>query len=77
MDIDYEIFTTNRDEGWIEVIRKGEKDERVASKEENCISITCTGWVNSSEFIETPCRKHYVHFFDLYEYFSFLSAILK
>ncbi len=51
MDLNINIFTTNRHEGWIEVIRKGEKEERMSSKLEKCISITATGWANISKYV--------------------------
>lgn len=39
-----ELFSTNRDDGWIEVIRKSERAERL--KEPHTIAITATGWAN-------------------------------
>lgn len=41
-------FTTKKDEGWIEVIRKGEVGERL--KEKNSIAITATGWANTTSY---------------------------
>lgn len=58
MDIPHHLFTTNRDQGWIEVIRKGEKYERLASKTEHCISITCTGWANIQGYITRDERDY-------------------
>ena len=29
MDIQHELFTTDKNEGWIEVIRKSEREERM------------------------------------------------
>ena len=48
METRNELFTTNRNEGWIEVIRKHEKEERMTCRDEKCISITATGWANIS-----------------------------
>jgi hypothetical protein len=44
-----ELFTTIRNEGWIEVIKKNEKDFRMNKSNENCICITATGWINDEE----------------------------
>ncbi len=44
MDIDTACFTTDPADGWIEVIRKGEKQRRMAAG--GCISIMLTGWAN-------------------------------
>lgn len=48
MSYHIEMFTTNKAEGWIEVIRKGEIDERL--KEPHTIGITATGWANTSSY---------------------------
>ncbi len=47
--ISYQYFTTNRNQGWIEVIRKGERKERLLNNK-NSITITCTGWINISDY---------------------------
>lgn len=41
-----DLFSTNREDGWIEVISKFERVERLKNKKENCIAITATGWAN-------------------------------
>jgi len=48
MDFHRNLFTTNKEEGWIEVIRKGEVHERL--KESGTIAITATGWANTTSY---------------------------
>lgn len=47
-NIHHELFTTNRNEGWIEVIRKNQKIEKTSVyADEQFIIITASGWANS------------------------------
>lgn len=48
MNFYVEYFTTDKSEGWIEVIRKGEVEARL--KEKNTIAITATGWANTTSY---------------------------
>ena len=60
IDFKKECFTTNRSEGWIEVIRKDQRQERLADKSESCICITATGWANAGIY-QSPDKKSYVN----------------
>jgi len=42
-----EYFTTNKEEGWIHVIKKHTKKKILAKADNNALCITPTGWVNS------------------------------
>lgn len=57
--LDY--FTTRMEEGWIEVIRKGEIEQRISEKSVPSICITATGWANSTTYI-SPDKKKYVNY---------------
>lgn len=50
MEYHVEVFTTNRNEGWIEVIRKTEVNERLNGMKEAAIAITATGWANTTSY---------------------------
>ena len=54
-------FTTKMEEGWIEVIRKGEIEKRISEKFVPSICITATGWANGTTYI-SPDKKKYVNF---------------
>lgn len=54
-----ELFTTNKDEGWIEVIKKQERVHRLFTEEEKCICIIATGWGNGKQRLQ-PDSKTYV-----------------
>lgn len=58
MNFNANYFTTNRDEGWIEIIRKGDRNERLRN-DPNAIAITATGWANCSRYI-SPDDKNYI-----------------
>ena len=57
--LDY--FTTKMEEGWIEVIRKGEIEQRISEKLVPSICITATGWANGTTYI-SPDKKKYVKY---------------
>jgi hypothetical protein len=59
IDFKLDYFTTKKEEGWIEVIRKSEIEERVSQKYVPAICITATGWANSTTYI-SPDKKKYV-----------------
>lgn len=48
MNFHVDYFTTDKEQGWIEVIRKGEVEERL--KEKHTIAITATGWANTTSY---------------------------
>ncbi|KAL4481424.1 hypothetical protein ABPG72_010577 [Tetrahymena utriculariae] len=76
MDIPFQLFTTNRDQGWIEIIRKNEKQERMESKNEYCVSITCTGWANIQGYI-TKDEKNYLLPYSLHSNFEELELFVR
>ncbi|KAL4433126.1 hypothetical protein ABPG74_010821 [Tetrahymena malaccensis] len=76
MDIPYQLFTTNRDQGWIEIIRKNEKHERMESKNEYCVSITCTGWANIQGYI-TKDDRNYLLPYSLHSNFEELELFVR
>ena len=59
MDYRIELFTTNFEDGWIEVVKRNETAEKVHLNE-NSISIVATGWVNETVF-ESPDGLEYVY----------------
>lgn len=67
MDFHRNLFTTNKDEGWIEVIRKGEVHERL--KEHGTIAITATGWANTTSY-QMPDNRKYVIPYSLHSNFN-------
>ncbi|EGR29145.1 hypothetical protein IMG5_161990 [Ichthyophthirius multifiliis] len=46
----YQYFTTNRNQGWIEIIKKVDRRERIANNPD-AITITCTGWINIRNYL--------------------------
>ena len=60
-----ELFTKNKKDGWIEIIRKVDIEQRLSNKEEKCIVIIATGWANGGTFI-TGDKKKYVTKFDIF-----------
>ena len=60
-----EVFTTIYDEGWIEVIKKAQRIERLRNRNEKSICIVATGWGNVKGFVSTD-KKTYVNFFMIY-----------
>lgn len=56
-----DLFTTNPNEGWIEVIKKEERKQKAG---ENSITITPTAWANIKSYMPTDIgnekNKHYV-----------------
>lgn len=58
MDLNIELFTTNRSEGWIEIIRKSDRKERLEN-DKNTIAITATGWANVTKYA-SPDDRNYV-----------------
>lgn len=54
-----EVFTTIYDEGWIEVIKKNERGQRVHKSNEKNICIIPTGWGNGKKYV-SPDKKIYV-----------------
>lgn len=52
------IFSTNRNDGWIEIIRKSDRNDRL-KEDPNAIAITATGWANCSKYIN-PDKRNYI-----------------
>ena len=49
MDVDIELFTTNREEGFIEIVKKNELYGAL-SEEEHATGIILSGWVNHPSY---------------------------
>jgi len=60
MDMRPELFTTNKDEGWIEVITKDQKWKRLKEYKQKVICITPTGWVNLESYSSPDGTKYIV-----------------
>ena len=58
MDMRPELFTTNKHEGWIEVITKDQKWKRLKEYNEKVICITPTGWVNLDTYSSPDGTKY-------------------
>ncbi len=46
VDDSLNLFTIKKDDGYIEVIKKSERNYRLYQTDEECICITATGWIN-------------------------------
>jgi acylphosphatase len=66
LNLKLEYFSKNREDGWLEIIRKHEREDRM--KLEKTISITATGWVNTSSY-EAPDKRNYIVPYSLHSNF--------
>ncbi|CAK94931.1 unnamed protein product (macronuclear) [Paramecium tetraurelia] len=74
MNFYVEYFTLDKTQGWIEVIRKGEVEERL--KDKNTIAITATGWANTTSY-QMPDNRRYVIPYSLHSNFNEMHQFVK
>jgi DNA cross-link repair 1B protein len=69
-----ELFSTNHDDGWIEVISKFQREERLKNK--NCIAITATGWANITGY-QMPDKQNFVIPYSLHSNFDEMHQFVR